>query len=218
MKRRDFSMGAAGAAALSFGGVGVGAQAQGAKPVAGTHYLVVDPKAPVDAPAGKVEVVEFFWYNCPHCSAFEPTLEAWLKRLPKDIAFRRVPIAFNESFAPQQRLYFALEAMGLVEKLHAKVFAAIHGERLNLTKSDAIAEWVSRQGVDKAKFMDQYNSFTTATKANRATQLQNAYKLDGVPALGVGGRFLTDGPMAGNMDRALQIVESLVTDLHASRT
>ena len=110
--------------------------------------MVVDPRAPVEAPPGKIEVVEFFWYDCPHCNAFEPILAAWHKRLPKDIAFRRVPVAFNDSFAPQQRLYFALEAMGLVDKLHAKVFAAIHSEGTLArgAKGEAITEWVVQAG------------------------------------------------------------------------
>jgi protein dithiol oxidoreductase (disulfide-forming) len=128
-----------------------------------------------------------------------------------------VPVAFQDSFAPQQRLYYALEAMGLVEKLHAKVFAAIHAEKINLSGADAIVEWVSQQGVDKAQFVQQYNSFTVATKITKATQLQNAYKVEGVPALGVAGRFYTDGSMAGNMQRALQVVEALAADVRAGR-
>jgi len=191
--------------------------AQAKKPEAGTDYQVLDPRAVVEAPAGKVEVVEFFWYSCPHCNAFEPTLEAWVKKLPKDVAFRRVPVAFNDSFAPQQRLYYALEAMGLVDKLHAKVFAAIHAEKLNLSKGEQIVDWIGKQGVDKAKFQEQYNSFSVVTKVSRATQLQNAYKVEGVPALGVAGRFYTDGSIARSMERALQVVESLVADVRAGR-
>jgi thiol:disulfide interchange protein DsbA len=164
-----------------------------------------------------VEVVEFFWYSCPHCNVFEPTLAEWVKKLPKDIAFRRVPIAFRDDFVPQQRLFFALEAMGLVEKLHTKVFAAIHGEKQNLATGEAITEWVGRQGVDKAKFVEQYNSFSVVTKAGRASKLQNAYKVEGVPALGVAGRFYTDGSMAGSMERALQVVETLVAEVRTGR-
>jgi thiol:disulfide interchange protein DsbA len=167
----------------------------------------------VEAPAGKIEVVEFFWYNCPHCNAFEPAFEAWSKKVPKDIAVRRVPVAFRDDFAPQQRLFYALEAMSQVDKLHAKVFAAVHVEKKDLTKGDAIADWVAKQGVDKAKFLEQYNSFSVATKASRATQLQNAYKIDGVPALGVAGRYWTDGVMAKSMERALQVVEHLVAGI-----
>ena len=208
MKRRDFSM-------LATAGASLGAiwpafaQADAAKPEAGTDYVLVDPRAPVDAPAGKIEVVEFFWYNCPHCNAFEPLLAGWIKALPKDIAFRRAPVAFRDEFVPQQRLYFALEAMGLVEKLHAKVFAAIHVEKLDLSKAAAITDWVVKQGVDKAKFSEQYNSFSVATKSTKAAQLQNAYKVEGVPAMGVAGRFYVDGNLSKGMERALKVVESL---------
>ena len=217
MQRRQFGKLAAGTAVLSSGVLVPSVQAQPKKPQPGTEYQVLDPRAPVDSPAGKVEVVEFFWYKCGHCNAFEPMLDAWIKKLPKDVLVRRVPVAFRDDFVPQQRLYYALEAMGLVEKLHAKVFTAIHGEKLSLDRGDAIAEWVARQGVDKSKFMDQYNSFTVATKATRATQLQNAYKIEGVPSLGVAGRFLTDGTMARSMERALQVVDALIVDVRAGR-
>jgi thiol:disulfide interchange protein DsbA len=217
MKRRAFTQVAAGAAFASTALFAPAAQAQAKKPQAGTDFQVLDPRAPVEAPAGKIEVVEFFWYSCPHCNAFEPLLEGWVKKLPKDIAFRRSHVAFRDDFVPQQRLFLALDAMGLVDKLQAKVFAAIHVEKLNLSRADSIAEWVAKQGVDKAKFLEQYNSFTTATKATRATQLQNAYKVEGVPALGVAGRFYTDGSMAGSMERALQVVESLIADVRAGR-
>jgi protein dithiol oxidoreductase (disulfide-forming) len=216
MKRREFSQAVAGAA-LATGGLTTAAFAQGKKPEAGTDYQVLDPRAPVDAPAGKIEIVEFFWYSCPHCNAFEPTLDAWSKKLPKDVFFRRAPVAFRDDFVPQQRLYFALDAMGLVDKLHAKVFAAVHVEKQNLARGDAIADWVAKQGVDKAKFLEQYNSFSVATKATRSTQLQNAYKVEGVPAMGVAGRFYTDGSMAGNMDRVLQVVETLTAGIRSGR-
>lgn len=217
MQRRQFGQFAVGAAVLAAAAVAHPAYAQAKKPQAGTEYQVLEQRAAVEAPAGKVEVVEFFWYNCPHCNAFEPMLSAWMKKLPKDVVVRRVPVAFQDSFVPQQRLYYALEAMGLVEQLHSKVFAAIHGEKLHLDKGEAIAEWVARQGVDKSKFLDQYNSFTVATKATRATQLQNTYKIEGVPALGVAGRFYTDGTMARSMERALQVVDALIVDVRSGR-
>ena len=216
MKRRDFSRMAA-SSALMASLAPVMVQAQGKKPVPGTDYQVLDPRAPVEAPAGKIEVVEFFWYNCPHCATLEPTLNEWVKRLPKDVAFRRVPRRFADGEVPQQQLYYALESMGLVDKLHAKVFAAVHGERRNLNRPEAIADWVAAQGVDRAKFMGQFSSFSVVTKATKAAQLQNAYRVDGVPALGVAGRFLTDGQMAGSNERALQVVESLMADVRAGR-
>ncbi len=215
MQRRHFSHIALGAA-LATNWTGL-ALAQAKKPVAGTDYQVLEAPANVEAPQGKMDVVEFFWYSCPHCNAFEPTLSDWIKKLPKDVAFRRVPIAFDASFVPQQRLFYSLEAMGLVEKLHAKVFAAIHVEKLRLASGEAIAEWVGKNGVDQAKFLAQYNSFGVVTKAQRASQLQNAYKVEGVPALGVAGRFYTDGSLAKSMERALQVVESLCEDIRAKR-
>ena len=191
--------------------------AQFKKPVAGTDYQILQTKAPVEAPADKIEVVEFFWYNCPHCNAFEPGLSDWVKKLPKDVAFRRIPVAFNDTFVPQQRLFFTLESMGLLEKMHAKVFAAIHVEKLNLSKGEAIVEWVGKNGVDQAKFLAQYNSFGVVTKAQKGSQLQKAYNVEGVPALGVAGKFYTDGSMAGSMERALLVVQSLIEDVRARR-
>lgn len=215
MKRRDFSL-ACGAVAGA-GWLHTGAQAQGKPLKAGTDYLPVEPRAAVEAPPGKVEVVEFFWYSCSHCNAFEPALDAWIKRVPADVVVRRVPVAFQDSFEPQQRLYYALEAMGLADKLHGKVFAAIHAEKKNLAKPDAIVDWVASQGVDKAKFTQQFNSFTVATKAKRATQLQNAYRVEGVPAMGVAGQFYTDGTLAGGMERVLQVVEALTAKARSTR-
>ncbi len=217
MKRRAFiataSSLAAGAATLS----PLTAMSQAAAPKEGTDYVKLAQPAPVEAPAGKIEVVEFFWYSCPHCAAFEPVLAEWVKRLPADVAFRRVPIAFQSSYTPQQQLYYALEAMGLLDTLHTRVFAAIHGERQNLVKPDAIADWIVKQGVDKAKFLSHFNSFSTSTKANRARQLMTAYMVEGVPAMGVAGRFYTDGSLAKSTDRALTISDFLVAEVRAKR-
>jgi thiol:disulfide interchange protein DsbA len=217
MQRRDVLTGAGSAAVVVAMESPGSLFAQPTRPQLGTDFLRLDPVVPVDTGAGKVEVIEFFWYNCPHCSAFEPTLAAWIKKLPKDVVFKRLPIAFQDSFEPQQRLYFALEAMGLVEKLHSKVFAAVHVEKQNLSKADAIVDWVGKQGVDKAKFLEQFNSFSASTKATRAKQLQNAYRVEGVPALGVAGRYYTDGAMAKSIDRALQVVDFLVAEVRSGR-
>jgi len=189
------------------------ATVQGKPPEAGTDFLPLAKPAPVETPAGKIEVIEFFWYSCPHCNAFEPALDAWVKRVPKDVVVKRVPVAFRADFEPQQRLYFALEAMGLVDKLHAKVFNAIHVEHQPLNQPEAIFNWVAKQGVDKAKFMDQFNSFSAASKLKRATQLQDAYKVEGVPAMGVAGRFYTDGTLAKSMERGLQVVDFLIGEV-----
>jgi thiol:disulfide interchange protein DsbA len=210
MNRRDFS--------AQFVGLGLGATglmaglpalAQG-KPVEGTHYVRLGTLAPVNAPAGKIEVIEFFWYGCPHCNSFEPTLDAWQKKLPADVAFRRVPVAFREAYTPHQQIYYALEAMGKVEAMHRRVFYAIHNDRQRLEKIDEITALMEKNGIDKAQFLEVYNSFSVQTKAKQATRLAEAYKIDGVPAMGINGRFFTSGTLAGSLDKALQVTEFLI--------
>jgi protein dithiol oxidoreductase (disulfide-forming) len=215
MLRRDFSV-SLGAMALAGAGMQA-AWAQGRKPESGDDYQTLDKRAPVDAPAGKIEVLEFFWYSCPHCNAFEPALEAWIKRAPSDVVIKRVPVAFQDTFVPQQKLFFAIESMGLIDKLHAKVFHAIHVERLRLNQNDAIGDWVAKQGVDRARFMEQFNSFSTASRASRAVNLQNAYKVEGVPSLGIAGRFYTDGTLTKTMERALQVADYLINEVRRGR-
>ncbi|MEY3134700.1 MAG: Thiol:disulfide interchange protein DsbA precursor, partial [Pseudomonadota bacterium] len=189
MKRREFSLATLGTAA-AVGAVGtlgtaglIGpALAQGpAKFVAGKDYIKLGRAIPTETEAGKIEVIEFFWYSCGHCNSFEPAFAQWVKNVPKDVVVRRIPVAFREDFAPQQRLYFSLEAMGLLDKLHVKVFQAIHGERLPLNTDASILNWIEKQGVDKTKFADTAKSFGVASKLKRAVQLQNDFKIEGVP-------------------------------------
>lgn len=204
MKRREFSLTAA--TALAAGAFSVPALAQ---PREGKDYRKLGKPVASEAPAGKIEVIEFFWYSCPHCNAFEPTFSAWMKSAPKDLVIRRVPVAFNGSFVPQQKIYFALEGMGKLEDMHAKVFRAIHVDRMKLVKDDEIFDWMGKQGVDLAKFKQQYNSFTVSNQVRKATQLQDAYGVEGVPSMGIAGRYYTDGTMAGSMQNVLQVVEQL---------
>ena len=219
MKRREFSLASLGTAA-SLGGLNLNntAFAQGpAKFVAGKDYTKLDRAVPTESEAGKIEVIEFFWYSCSHCNAFEPAFAQWVKNAPKDVVVRRIPVAFREDFAPQQRLYFSLEAMGLLDKVHGKVFQAIHVERLTLNTDASILAWVEKQGVDKNKFADTAKSFGVASKLKRAVQLQNDFKIEGVPSLGVAGKFYIDGTLAGSMDRALQVTESLLALVRQGR-
>lgn len=188
------------------------ALAQRKPPEEGLDYVNLNTAAPTEKVSGKIEVVEFFWYHCPHCNRFEPTLNAWLKKLPKDVHFRRVPVAFRPNFVPDQQLYYALEAMGKLDQLHHKVFAAIHDERLNLDSREQIIDWVSKQGLDKTKFTSYFDSPSILAKTNQATKLQMAYNVSGVPALGIAGKFYTDGGLAQSMERALQITDYLIAN------
>lgn len=204
----------AGTAGWSQGAI---AQTPAFKPRPGKDFVELDKRAPVEAPAGRIEVVEFFWYSCPHCNAFEPAFEAWVKAAPKDVTVQRVPVGFREDFAPQQRLFYALEALGRLETMHRKVFQAIHVERQTLNRDDLVIAWAERQGLDKARFTEAYQSFGVGTKLRKANQLQDAYRVEGVPALGIAGRFYTDGNMAGTMDRALVVADALIAEVRKSR-
>ncbi|QIL82128.1 thiol:disulfide interchange protein DsbA/DsbL [Diaphorobacter sp. HDW4A] len=213
MKRREFSLSTASAVAASALTLplAMNAQAQARAFKEGKDFIKLKKPVATDAPAGKVEVIEFFWYSCPHCNAFEPAFEAWVKSAPANLSIHRVPVAFNASFVPQQKLYFALEAMNLLPKLHTTVFRAVHVERKPLNKDEQIFEWIGQQGVDVAKFKEAYNSFNTANLLRKAAQLQESYQVEGVPSMGVGGKYYTDGTMAGNMQSVLQVVEYLST-------
>jgi protein dithiol oxidoreductase (disulfide-forming) len=209
MKRREFSI-QLGGAALALAAAQT-ARAQGA-PVEGKDYVKLSQPAPVGTlPAGKkVEVLEFFWYECPHCNAFEPLLEGWVARLPADVAFRRVPVGFTARHQVAQKLFYALEEMGQLEALHRKVFTAVHGQGMRLSSEADAATLVGTLGADKAKFAETYKSFQVTTKANKARQLSDAYKIDGVPALGIQGRYFTGASLAGSHQQALAVADSLI--------
>jgi thiol:disulfide interchange protein DsbA len=187
MLRRDFAL------SLLATGAALPALAQRVAPKEGSEFLRLGKAVPVQAPAGQVEVVEFFAYSCIHCFNFEPLLEDWEKRKPEGAVLRRVPVAFSPAFVPMQRLYYTLEAMNLVGRLHAQVFKAIHVDRLPLTTPAPITDWVARQGVDRNRFSEVFNHADTLKKAEQAAMLQDAYGVEGTPAMGVAGRFYIPG-------------------------
>ena len=159
----------------------LGAPAQG-------QYNELKPAVPVEG-TGKIEVLEFFWYGCIHCYNLEPALESWLKTLPNDVEFRRVPAVFNERWGLDASIYYAMEALGLVDKLHRPLFDAIHKNRLRTDNQQEFSEWLTRQGVDAKKFIQTVQSFGVRSKARRAVQLTVDYKIDGTPAMAVHGRY-----------------------------
>lgn len=213
MKRRHFST------ALLSVGAWLGSASAWAQQAfrSGKDYITLERPVATEAGNGKIEVLEFFWYSCPHCNAFEPAFEQWVKNAPKDVVVRRVPVAFREDFVPQQRLFYTLEAMNLLDKMHLRVFTAIHGEKQMLNSEASVLAWAEKQGIDKAKFAETYKSFGVAAKAKRAVQLQNDFKIEGVPSLGVAGRFYIDGTLAGNMDRALKVADALIAQTRQGR-
>lgn len=209
MQRRDFSKHLAGAGlGLALSGT---ASAQGA-PKEGTHYVRLSTPAPVSLPSAdkKLEVVEFFWYGCPHCYAFEPTLEVWVKKLPADVSFRQVPVGFMAPHQFHQKLFYALEDTGQLAALHRKVFAAIHQQNKRLASESDVVAFASANGADGAKLAEAMKSFSVSTKINRAKQLSEAYKIDGVPALGINGRFYTSASLAGDHEKAVAVADFLI--------
>ena len=206
MKRREFTLGATLVAIPGLMTLPAHAQS-------GPGYVTLKERAPVDAPAGQVEVVEFFGYFCPHCNTFEPTLNAWAKTAPKDIVLHRVPVNFNAKTVPMQKLYYTLEGMGKLEPLHAQAFRYIHVERKPLQEDEQVFAWAKGQGLDLPKFKEMYNSFGVANQIRKATQLQQAYDVEGVPSMGVAGRYYVDGTMAGSMENVLRIVEQLAAQV-----
>ena len=187
MQRRDFSRQLVGAGlGLAVAG---SARAQGG-PVEGTHYVKLSNPLPVSLPPDKkVEVLEFFSYGCPHCAALEPLLESWVKRLPPDVSFRAVPVGFSMSYQVLQRVYYALEEMGQLPAMHRRVFSAIHVQNRRINSESDAASFIKDSGLDVARFTEAYKSFAVNTKSNRAKQLSEGYKIDGVPALGIHGRY-----------------------------
>ncbi|MCB1997361.1 MAG: thiol:disulfide interchange protein DsbA/DsbL [Burkholderiaceae bacterium] len=208
MKRREFSQAlAAGGMTLWAGGA---AHAQGA-PVEGRDYVKLSQPAPVSLSTGKkVEVIEFFWYECTHCNDFEPLLEAWVKRLPADVEFRRVPVGFTARHQIAQKAFYAMEEIGMLETLHARVFAAVFLQGRKLLSEQAYADFVAANGGDAKKFSDAFRGFSVNTKANRARQLADAYKIDGTPAMGVQGRFYTGAGRAGGHAATLRVTDYLI--------
>jgi protein dithiol oxidoreductase (disulfide-forming) len=212
MKRRDFSI-----SLLPPVLAAPAAIAQSA-PIEGKHFVSLAQPLATTVGRGKIEVIEFFWYGCPHCHAFEPALEIWMRHMPADVVFRRVPAAFRpEPFGAHQRIFYALENLDILASMHRKVFYAIHVDRLQLSTPTDISAFMVKNGVDADKFMQAFNSPATTSKQRQADQLVDAYKIDGVPAMGVQGRYYTSGTLAGSPDRALDVVDWLVKRLRNKR-
>ena len=193
----------------------------------GKDYLAITPPQPT--PPGKsIEVIEFFWYGCSHCSRLQPALKAWLKSKPADVAFRSQPAAFDEGWTQLGRTYFAVETIGALETLHPEIFAAIHKtKKLDpsvLAKDQkTLFAWVGAQGQDVKKFTDAYNSFSVVSKTSRMIDTTSAYRITGTPSIAVDGRFLIAPHMAASKSGAVDYetffrnIDQLIAMARASR-
>ena len=192
--------------------------------VVGRDYTLINPPQPTTS-GNKIEVLEFFWYGCIHCYHLESPLKAWLKRKPADVEFRYVPAAFNSSWLPLARAFYALEAMGVVANYHDDIFSAIHRNNQKALINDprAMADWLGGKGLDKQKFLDTYNSFAVNGRAQRTTDVTRSYDIPGTPALVVNGRYLTGPSMMVGSDnnisyeRFFQVLDQLIAQARTER-
>ena len=192
------------AAALTQAALPVRAQ-QGAA----AGYTTLPNALPIEIP-GKVEIAEFFWYGCIHCYNLEPTLDAWLPKLPADAYFRRIPAVFNERWAIDATIYYAFEALGVLDKLHRPLFDAIHKDRLKTDNPQALGEWLKKNGLDPQKFDATMKSFGVQSKTKRASQLTGASRIDGTPALMVQGRYTISSEQGRSREGMLANAEQLI--------
>lgn len=206
MKRRDFlTVAAAGSLLLS-----PAVQAQ--RYVAGRHYLEIFPRVHTGQPEGQVQVVEVFWYGCPHCYRFQPVLGTWLQNRPDRTVFTHLPAPFNDLWALHARVFYAAQALNWLPQIHLPFFDAIHAQGRNLSSESAILRFVDQQGLDADAFRDRMRSEEVAAAVHDAGLLVQAYQLEGVPALVIDGRALLSPGMSGGYETMLQIASALIEE------
>ena len=193
------------------------ALAAGPEAFEGHDYARLKNAQPV-ATGKKIEVLEFFWYRCPHCFQLEPGLDKWLKTLPKDAQLRRLPAVFRDDWMPGAKLYYTLEQMDLLSRLHTKVFDAYHLENLNLNDPAVLGGWIAKQGVDRKKFEGIYNSFSIQSKATQGARLATAYGITGVPTLIIDGKYMTSESMTNSEPRLFEVLDQLIVKARAERS
>ncbi|WP_411727145.1 thiol:disulfide interchange protein DsbA/DsbL [Methyloglobulus sp.] len=172
-------------------------------------YEVVSPAQPTANPA-KIEVIEFFWYGCPHCYSFEPSLTKWLKALPANVEFIRIPAIFNEQWGKHAKAYFTAEALGVVDAVHTNFFDAIQEKKQELETEDQLAKFFAAHGVKEAEFRETYNSFMIDAKMRQAPAIAAKYGITGVPAIVVNGKYKTNGTLAGSQEKMIGVMNSLI--------
>lgn len=185
--------------------------------VEGRDYTVLSTAQPTESDPKHIEVIEFFWYGCPHCSDLHPYISRWLENKPVDVAFRFVPAIFRNNWVPGAKTFYTMESLGLTQTLHDKVYHAIHREKTDLSKEVVLFDWVAKQGIDRDRFVSAYNSFTVQNQANRSAQMTRQYKLTGVPALVVDGKYLTSGKAGGTPQDTISVLNQLIEKVRAEK-
>ena len=171
-------------------------------------YRAIDPQ-PVSVTEG-IEVIDFFWYGCPHCYNLQPFLESWISRKPPDVTVRKIPAVLRDSWLPHARIYYTLEALGEVERLHQQVYHGYHVEKLSMSKPEVMTAWAVRHGIMRERWDETYESAAVQHKVAEAAKLTRMYKISGTPSLVVQGRYLTSGSMVETLERMITVMDGLV--------
>jgi thiol:disulfide interchange protein DsbA len=186
-----------------------GFQASAAEYQEGKHYQLISPPAPT-ASGEQVEVVELFWYGCGHCYSFEPVLEAWLKKKPEGVNFKRIPAVFAQNWVPAARAFYAATALGATDKLHRPLFDAIHVDQRKLFDEESLIKFAAEVGIPEDEFRAAYDGMTIDGKVKQAMFATRDYQIDGVPSMIVNGKYRVSASMAGSQKAMLKVVEFLV--------
>ncbi len=175
----------------------------------GKDYIILTTPQPTKN-NGKIEVLEFFWYGCPHCDHLHPHIKTWLKNKPEDVSFHHVPTIFRTSWVPGAKIFYAIEAIQATETLHSKVFDAIHRDKIDLDKEPILFSWVENQGIEREEFEKAYHSFSVQNQVARSTQMSRQYQLTGTPSIVVNGKYLTSGSMGGSPENTIKILDKII--------
>lgn len=184
--------------------------------VEGKDYSVLTNPQPTQD-SNKIEVLEFFWYGCPHCYSLHPHLKTWLMNMPGDVSFHYVPGILRANWVPAAKIYYAIEALGLTDTLHDKVYDAVHRDKMDLNNESVLFDWVEKHGIDRKKFENTYRSFAIQNQVARSTQMARQYQLNGVPALVINGKYLTSGRMGGTPQDTVKTLEALIEKARKER-
>ncbi|QOJ23835.1 MAG: thiol:disulfide interchange protein DsbA/DsbL [Gammaproteobacteria bacterium] len=184
--------------------------------VEGKDYSVLAKPQPMED-SNKIEVLEFFWYGCPHCYSLHPLLKTWLANIPGDVNFHYVPAILRPNWVPAAKIFYAVEALGLTGTLHDKVYDAIHRDKIDLNNESVLFDWVEKQGIDKKKFENAYQSFAVQNQVSRSTQMSRQYQLNGVPTLIINGKYLTSGRMGGTPQDTIKTLDALLEKIRKEK-
>jgi thiol:disulfide interchange protein DsbA len=195
-------------ALIAVAGFAAPAPAQEIRARQNVEYRLIETQKPETG--GRIEVIDFFWYGCPYCNELQPALEDWIKRKPGDVALRRIPVILRDTWAPHARIYYTLELLGEVERLHLKVYHSYHVEELSMSKPDVMEQWAVKNGIERRRWVDAYFSPEVDARIARAFQAAKRYNVQGTPSVVVDGRYLTSSSMTPTVRGMVPVLEDLV--------